>query len=254
MGTSTTTTTTTTTQTTTEELLEIDSGIVDAEVTKTVAFSTTPEEVQTTLKEITTTRPEVVTDAAVVETTVGPSEEEFEVTTFRYPLRLHRPKSYPGAPTAKDDYYHLESIKNKVTSDDIITTSTELPTTTVAEEVEENNDNDERNVSKDVFGAIRREEYFKNWVARKYRKPEDGKSKFTLSEFPTTASSTPPPTSSSPSSASSSSTTEVETEAAVTLENNILLPFAPTVLPKLDDYARRQKKISFLETEEQCKK
>jgi len=32
-----------------------------------------------------------------------------------------------------------------------------------------------------------------------------------------------------------------------TLENNILLPFAPTVLPRLDDYARRQKKISFLE-------
>merc|ERR1711997_698449 len=75
---------------------------------------------------------------------------------------------------------------------------------------------------------------------------EDGKSKFTLSEFPTTASSTSgPPT--SPSSASSSSTTEVETEAAVTLESNVLLPFAPTVLPKLDDYARRQKKISFLE-------
>ena len=197
------------------------------------------------MKEITTTRPEVVTDAAVVETTVAPSEEEFEVTTFRYPLRLHRPKSYPGAPTAKDDYYHLESIKNKVTSDDIITTSTELPTTTVAEEVEENNDNDERNISKDVFGAIRREEYFKNWVAKKYKKPEDGKSKFTLSEFPTTLSSTT--TTTAPSTSSSSSTAEVETEAAVTLENNVLLPFAPTVLPKLNDYERRQKKISFLE-------
>ena len=31
------------------------------------------------------------------------------------------------------------------------------------------------------------------------------------------------------------------------MESNVLLPFAPTVLPKLDDYARRQKKISFLE-------
>merc|ERR1712223_813861 len=100
MGTSTTTTTTTTTQPTTEELLEVDTGIVDAEVTKTVAPSPTPEEEQTTLKEITTTKPEIVTETTVRETTTVPFEEEFEVTTFRYPIRLHRPKSYSAAPTA----------------------------------------------------------------------------------------------------------------------------------------------------------
>ena len=242
--TTTTTSTTTTTQTTTkstEKLLEVDVGIVDAEVTKPVP-SPTPAEELVTLEEFTPTKPDfesVVTDTTtVLETTEVPTEE-YDVTTIRFPLRLHRPKTYP--PTAKDDYYHLESVKTRVTSDEVTPTTTELPTTRLPEELETE---DERNVSKDVFGAIRREEYFKNWVARKYKKPEDGKSKFTIgSEFPTTSRSTtttPPPT-------SGSSTTEVETEAAVTLENNILLPFAPTVLPRLDDYARRQKKISFLE-------
>lgn len=219
----TTVSTTTTTTTTTEKALEVDVGIVDAEVTKTVP-SPTPEE---RLEDPTPTRPELV-ETTVPETTES-STTEVEVTTFRYPLRLHRPKKYP--PTARDDQLHLEFLKSKTT------TVEEVPTTTEEIQLEEND-----NVSKDVFGAIRREEYFKNWVARKYRKPEDGKSKFTLNEFPVTTSQQ---TTTLPTTISTTQKTEVETEAVT--ESNVLLPFAPTVLPKFDDYARRQKKISFLE-------
>ena len=40
---------------------------------------------------------------------------------------------------------------------------------------------------------------------------------------------------------------QVKPKKPVTLEKIVLLPFAPTVLPKLNDFERQQKKISLLE-------
>ena len=211
-----TTTTISTTTTTTTKPEEPDMGIVDHEVTRT-----TPEVVPTVA--------ETVETIATAETTVAevftvPPTEEIEVTTIRFPLRLHRPKSTYHAPTARDDYLHLESVKKTTTILD--ENVTETPETTEKVDDEE----DDRGVSKDVLGAIRREEYFKNWVQRKYRKPEDGY-KFNLNEIPSTTTTT--------------EESVVASEAVTSSDNNI--PFAPTVLPKLNNYERRQKKISFLE-------
>jgi hypothetical protein len=218
-----TTTTTTTVQPEEEEPLEPEHAIVDAEVTK----SEEEEEVVTS-KQTTTQKTEAVTEEqpAVTEVIV---EEEVEVTTGRLPIRLHRPK-YP--PTARDDYFHLESIKSQT---EVVPTVEEV-TTLKQDDVEAVvEDTEDANVSKDVFGAIRREEYFKNWVARKYRKPEDGKNRFTLSvptALPTTTLSE-----------------ATEASEAVTESNN-LFPFAPTVLPSNGlefEGKRRRKKISFLQ-------
>ena len=213
--TTTTVTTVSTTTTTTEKVLEPEMEIVDHEVTRTT-FEAKPTVAET----VETVSPETTVETVV--TTVAPPTEEVEVTTFRYPLRLHRPKSTYHAPTARDDYLHLESLKKTTTVE--AEPPTEPPVETDTEEAEK-----DRNVSKDVLGAIRREEYFKNWVQRKYRKP-DSDYKY---EIPTTTTTT------------TEGAAEVVNTEAVTDNNNI--PFAPTVLPKLNNYERRQKKISFLE-------
>jgi hypothetical protein len=186
-------------------------GIHDAEITRLVAEVTEYTTINEDITEVTTT-----------------TEEPDIVTTNRYPLRIHRPKSpksHPYPPTARDDYLHLESLKHRTTTQAPI-----IEDTTITTEDEDNN-----SISKDVFGALRREEYFKNWVARKYRKPEDAKAKYSIDVIDSTTTST----------------TETTTEAVT--ESNVLFPFAPTVLPKgkytdtFADYTRRKKKISFLE-------
>ena len=238
----TTTTTITTTTTTTAKALEPETGILDAEITREVSKATT-----TTTKE----------DITEITTTTEADDDDYEdhteylITTTRYPLRIHRPKSYPG-PTARDDYRHLESVRHRIHITTTVSPTT-IEDTTILNTTEENDDNN--SISKDVFGALRREEYFKNWVARKYRKPEDAKSKYSLvnddlnslTTVTTTTENTPITTTST--STSSSNITEAVTES------NVLLPFAPTVLPKGSRYSvdtssifkRHKKKISFLE-------
>merc|ERR1711953_847880 len=121
-------------------------------------------------------------DITEITTTTEADDEDYEehteylITTTRYPLRIHRPKSYPG-PTARDDYRHLESVRHRIHITTTVSPTT-IEDTTILNTTEENDDNN--SISKDVFGALRREEYFKNWVARKYRKPEDAKSKYSL--------------------------------------------------------------------------
>merc|ERR1712223_2121410 len=231
----------TTTTTTTAKALEPETGILDAEITREVSKATT-----TTTKE----------DITEITTTTEADDEDYEdhteylITTTRYPLRIHRPKSYPG-PTAGDDYRHLESVRHRIHITTTVSPTT-IEDTTILNTTEENDDNN--SISKDVFGALRREEYFKNWVARKYRKPEDAKSKYSLVNDDlnslTTVTTT---TENTPITTTSTSTSSNITEAVT--ESNVLLPFAPTVLPKGSRYSvdtssifkRHKKKISFLE-------
>lgn len=90
-------------------------------------------------------------------------------------------------------------------------------------------------ISKAVYGAIKREEYIKNWVARKYNKLENN-SKKRLFQLQTTLQpqTTVEPSEETTAESEATTTTEAHTSSVETLTSttkNAALPFAPTILP-----------------------
>merc|ERR1712241_1386849 len=89
-------------------------------------------------------------------------------------------------------------------------------------------------ISKAVYGAIKREEYIKNWVARKYNKLENNSKKRLFSLNTTLQPQTTSEASEETTPESASTTTESQASSADTTTSNnknAALPFAPTILP-----------------------
>ena len=90
-------------------------------------------------------------------------------------------------------------------------------------------------ISKAVYGAIKREEYIKNWVARKYNKLENNSKKrlFSLNatyQPPTTIGPSQETTPAEPTT-SESQTSLASSSVVTSTHKNAALPFSPTVLP-----------------------
>ena len=184
------------------------------ETTKDViTFETTERDLQETTKDIDEDEYDQTTEANYITTTL--SNRIRTERPFRGPFRLQK--------TFKNRY-RLKNKDKKFASG-------------LRARLEDKNKK-ESTISKAVYGAIKREEYIKNWVARKYNKLDNNSKKrlFSLNttfQPPTTTESSSEETtpSEAPTTTESTSSVAAETTSSSPSRNNAALPFAPTIIP-----------------------
>jgi hypothetical protein len=132
---------------------------------------------------------------------------------FRGPLRIHKTFKKHG------NRYQLKN-KNKKFSSGLL------------KRLDDKNKKDST-ISKAVYGAIKREEFIKNWVARKYNKLENNSKKrlFSLNTTYEPQTTIGPSQETTPEEITSESQTSLASTVITSTTKNRALPFAPTALP-----------------------
>ena len=192
--------------------------------TQEIADTTTELEEETTQSNEDTETTEDTVEDDEVQTT----EPNYISTTFSNRIRTERPFRGPFRSYKKGTSRYQRKNKNKLFSG-------------LKKKLDSKKKKDST-VSKAVYGAIKREEYIKNWVARKYNKLDNNSKKrlFSLNttfQPQTTNEPEEETTPEAPTTTSESQTSQPgETQSTSTNAKNAALPFAPTIVPPKNKY------------------
>ena len=202
-------------------------------------FETTnqQEELDTTTKsiEVYTTEQEEeenVTEESIVVEEVQTTEPSYISTTFSNRIRTERPFRGP---------FRLQKTYKKGASRYQRKNKNKLFGPGLKKKLDEKKKKGST-VSKAVYGAIKWEEYIKNWVARKYNKLDNNSKKrlFSLNTTFQPQTTNEPEEETTPEAPTTTSESQTSppgsTESTTSNNKNAALPFAPTIVPPKNKY------------------